>query len=104
MTFLSNLPTLVLGISSMKAHCSGSHQRGTRSFKKATSADGSSVFPGLGTTATRGRSDHLWSGTAMTAASKTSGYAITAFSNSTDEIHSPPDLITSLVRSEMVMY
>ena len=29
---------------------------------------------------------------------------MTAFSNSTEEIHSPPDLITSLVRSEMVMY
>ena len=39
----------------------------------------------------------------MTAASKTSGWAITAFSSSTEEIHSPPDLITSLVRSEMVM-
>ena len=39
----------------------------------------------------------------MTAASNTSGAAITAFSSSTEEIHSPPDLMTSLVRSEIVM-
>src|SRR5271170_5070208 len=103
MSFLSNLPTLVLGISSMKIHWSGSHHRGTRVERKSTRSDGDGVFPGLGTTATRGRSDHLGSGTAMTVASKTSGWAMTAFSSSTDEIHSPPDLITSLVRSEMVM-
>src|SRR5580693_1530177 len=104
MSFLSNLPTLVLGISVMKVHWSGSHQRGTRPAKKSTRSDGDGVRPGLGTTATRGRSDHFGSGTAMTVASKTSGCAMTAFSSSTEEIHSPPDLITSLVRSEIVMY
>src|ERR1700728_2580118 len=103
MSFLSNLPTLVFGISSTKVHWSGSHQRGTRPARKSTRSDGDGVRPGLGTTKTRGRSDHLGSGTAMTDASNTSGWAITAFSNSTDEIHSPPDLITSFVRSEMVM-
>ncbi len=35
----------------------------------------------------------------MTAASSTSGDAASRFSSSTDEIHSPPDLITSLERS-----
>ena len=35
----------------------------------------------------------------MTAASTTSGCAMIAFSSSTDEIHSPPDLMTSLARS-----
>ncbi len=54
------------------------------------------------TTATSGRSSHLGSGTPMTAASMTSGCPMTAFSRSTDEIHSPPDLMMSLVRSVSV--
>ena len=87
----------------MKVHWSGSHQRGTRSARKATRSAGAGERPGLGTTATSGRSDHFGSGMAITAASKTSGWAITAFSSSTEEIHSPPDLMTSLVRSEIVM-
>ena len=103
MTFLSNLPTLVLGISTTKVHWSGSHQRGTRPTRKSSRSAGAGVRPGLGTTATSGRSDHFGSGMAMTAASKTSGWAMTAFSSSTEEIHSPPDLMTSLVRSEIVM-
>src|SRR6202161_2969768 len=103
MTFLSNLPTLVLGISVIKVHWSGSHQRGTRPTKKSTRSDGDGARPGFETTATKGRSDHFGSGTAMTVASNASGGAITACSSSPDEIHSPPDLITSLVRSEMVM-
>src|SRR3984893_17626856 len=103
MTFLSNLPTLVLGISSMKVHWSGSHQRGTRSTRNCSSSSALGDLPGDSTTQTKGRSDHLGSGMAMTAASKTSGWAMTAFSNSTEEIHSPPDLMTSLVRSEIVM-
>ena len=36
---------------------------------------------------------------AITAASCTAGWAMISFSSSTDEIHSPPDLITSLARS-----
>ena len=48
-----------------------------------------------------GRSLHLSSGMAMTAASATAGCAISAFSRSTELIHSPPDLIRSLVRSVM---
>ena len=35
----------------------------------------------------------------MTAASLIFGWAISSFSSSTDEIHSPPDLMRSLVRS-----
>ena len=35
----------------------------------------------------------------MTAASATSGLPASRFSSSTEEIHSPPDLITSLTRS-----
>src|SRR5207244_6101700 len=44
-------------------------------------------------------SDQRASGTAITAASSTFGCAISAFSSATDEIHSPPLLIRSLVRS-----
>ena len=48
MTFLSNLPTLVLGTSVMKVHWSGSHQRGTRSVRKATRSAGAGERPGFG--------------------------------------------------------
>ena len=37
----------------------------------------------------------------MTAASLTAGWAMITFSRSTELIHSPPDLIRSLVRSAM---
>ena len=52
---------------------------------------------------TTGRSSHLGCGRPITAASRIFGWAITAFSSSTEEIHSPPDLITSLVRSTICM-
>jgi hypothetical protein len=47
----------------------------------------------------RGRSSQRGSGTPITAASSTSGWPISVFSRSTEETHSPPDLITSLDRS-----
>ena len=43
------------------------------------------------------------SGTAMTAASITFGWPMTAFSSSTEEIHSPPDFTRSFVRSTSLM-
>ena len=55
--------------------------------------------PSARTTVASGRSPHFSSGTPTTQASSTSGWAISAFSSSTEEIHSPPDLITSLARS-----
>ncbi len=42
-------------------------------------------------------------GTAITAASSTSGWAMIAFSSSTELIHSPPDLTRSLVLSTSLM-
>ena len=39
----------------------------------------------------------------MTAASATLGWSVATFSTSMEEIHSPPDLITSLVRSVIAM-
>ena len=55
--------------------------------------------PSRTTTQHSGRSAQRSSGLAITAASITSGCDMTSFSSSTDEIHSPPDLITSLARS-----
>ena len=55
--------------------------------------------PSFSTTTAIGRSPHLSSGIAITAASATAACPIRRFSMSTDEIHSPPDLTRSLVRS-----
>ena len=57
------------------------------------------VSPSLGTTHASGRSDHFGCGTPTTAASFTLGCDMSSFSISTDEIHSPPDLMRSFVRS-----
>ena len=50
------------------------------------------VWPSLSTTAASGRSLHLGCGTPITAASRTAGWPISAFSSSCDAIHSPPRL------------
>src|SRR5437762_2366578 len=104
-TFLSNLPTEVLGTSSMKRTSSGSHHLATLSRRKSTTSSCVTLplNSGLGTAKTTGRSSHFVWGKPMTAASMILGWAMTAFSSSTDEIHSPPDLITSLVRSTIWM-
>ena len=52
-----------------------------------------------GTTQASGRSAHFGCGTAMTQASATAGWPTSAFSRSMLEIHSPPLLTRSLVRS-----
>src|ERR1019366_9513546 len=103
-TFLSNLPTLVLGTLSIKLHLSGSHHLATRSARNSFSSSALASTPGFNTTQHSGRSSHLSSGTAITAASKTAGCAMTVTSSSTELIHSPPDLITSLERSVTTMY
>ena len=63
----------------------------------------SGAQPSRGTTTMSGRSSHLGWKTPMTAACFTSGWPTAAFSRSMELIHSPPDLITSLVRSVMRM-
>ncbi len=65
----------------------------------ARNSCGDAVFSGFSTTQASGRSLHFSSGTAITAASCTAGCAISRFSMSTELIHSPPDLMRSLVRS-----
>src|SRR6266480_1244955 len=104
-TFLSNLPTDVFGTSSMKRTSSGSHHLATLSRRKSITSSWVTcpLNSGRGTAYTTGRSSHLGWGRPMTAASRILGWAITAFSSSTEEIHSPPDLMTSLVRSTIWM-
>src|ERR1017187_2900183 len=102
-TFLSNLPTLVLGMVSKNVQFSGNHHLATRSAKKSRNSSGLAVMSGRSTTQHSGRSCHFSSGTATTAASKTAGWAIMVLSRVTELIHSPPDLMTSLVRSLMTM-
>src|ERR1700757_4722197 len=102
MAFLSYLPTLVRGISSTNVHRSGNHQRATLSARNVRSCGALTDAPCLVTTTASGRSCQRSSGTPTTAASSTWGCPTRQFSNSTDEIHSPPDLITSLARSVSV--
>src|ERR1017187_142379 len=102
-TFLSSFPTLVLGTSSINAQRSGNHQRATRAARKSRSCSIVADAPGFITTHASGRSSQRSSGTPITTASSTSGCAIRWFSSSIEEIHSPPDLITSLARSVIWM-
>src|SRR6185295_1183581 len=68
-TFLSNLPTLVLGTASMNTTSSGSHHLATRGFRysRISSAVSWPANSGFGTTQARGRSTHVGWGTAITA-------------------------------------
>src|SRR5438105_4793410 len=105
-TFLSNLPTEVLGTSSINRISSGNHHLATLSRRKSSTSS-CVTWPlnsGFGTANATGRSSHFGWASPITAASMILGWAMIAFSNSTDEIHSPPDLITSLVRSTIWMY
>src|SRR5439155_9247041 len=103
-TFLPTFPTLVFGTASMSTTSSGSANFASRGRRYSTISRGSSVMPGLGTTQARGRSTHFGCGTAMTAASSTLGWSMIIVSTSMDEIHSPPDLMRSLVRSVICTY
>src|ERR1700674_3001382 len=104
-TFLSNLPTEVLGTSSMNRTSSGSHHLATLSLRKSITSSWVTwpLNSGLGTAYAMGRSSHFGCARPMTAASMILGCDMIAFSSSTDEIHSPPDLMTSLVRSTISM-
>ena len=72
-TFLSNLPTLVFGTSSMNAHRSGTCHFGIAPAKNSRSTSADAVEPGHKTTHASGRSSQRGSGTPTTLASATSG-------------------------------
>ena len=100
---MSSLPTLVFGISLTNAKLSGVDQRASFGARNARSSSAVGASPARATTQASGRSTHFSSGRAITAASATFGCCASRSSSSTDEIHSPPDLITSLVRSRITM-
>ena len=100
---MENLPTEVLGTSSMNSTWSGIHHFGTRSFSQIRMSSALTAVPSAATTQAIGRSPHLVDATPITAASMTSGWAMISFSSSTELTHSPPDLMRSLVRSTRLM-
>ena len=61
----------------------------------------SGVGPGATTTSAVTVSPHLSSGTPMTATSATAGWEKSASSTSMDDTFSPPEMITSFLRSAM---
>jgi hypothetical protein len=98
------LPTAVFGISGTNSYASGSHHFAKFGARNSRSSSGVAVAPSRSTQTASGRSSHFSCGIAITAASAIDGCAIRAFSRSTDEIHSPPDLITSFERSLIITY
>src|SRR6266850_5463938 len=107
-SFLLILPTLVLGILSMKRIFSGMPYFEMMPLSANIlrwSLMAASLTPSVSdaclTTSASGRSPHLSSLTPMTAASATPAHCEIRSSICNDETHSPPVLITSLIRSVM---
>ena len=96
---LRNLPAALFGISVTNSNASGSHHFAKLGARNARSSSAVAVCPGFSTTTASGRSCQRACGTAMTAASATAGWPMSAFSSATELIHSPPDLIRSFERS-----
>ena len=96
------MPTAVFGISSTNSNVSGSQNLAKFGARNSRSSSAVAVLPSRQTQTAIGRSSHFSCGIAITAASAIAGWAIRAFSRSTDEIHSPPDLITSFERSLII--
>src|ERR1700735_5184396 len=99
---LSNLPTDVCGISAAKTNASGNCHFANFAARNSHSSFGCKDTPSFRTITARGRSCHFGCGTPITAASRTPGWHIRAFSRSTELIHSPPDLMRSLLRSRIL--
>src|SRR6266403_1109938 len=107
-SFLLILPTLVLGMPSMKRIFSGMPyfemmplSANTLRWSLMTVSLTLFVSDACLTTSASGRSPHLSSLTPMTAASATPAHCEIRSSICSDETHSPPVLITSLIRSVM---
>src|SRR5262249_15524648 len=99
--FLRNLPAAVRGIAWRKMNASGSQNFANSGSRYSRSSSGVAFAPSRSTTHATGRSSHFGCLTATTAASFTAGWPISAFSRSTELIHSPPLLIRSFDRSVM---
>ena len=93
------LPVAVCGSSVTKATSSGICHLAILPSKKASSSSRVTAAFGFFTITSSGRSSHFGCRAAIAAASCTAGCAMAMFSRSIELIHSPPDLITSLLRS-----
>ena len=87
----------------MNSTSSGVHHLAILPSKNCNNASRVTVMPGRSTTTSTGRSSHFGWNTPMQAACSTAGWAMARFSRSMVPIHSPPDLITSLLRSVICM-
>ena len=101
---LLELAGAVRGISSMNSKRSGICHLAYCWARWALRSSGSTVWSSRTTITASGRSPQRSSGMAMTAASATPSWAISRFSRSTEEIHSPPDLTRSLERSQIFRF
>src|SRR5258708_5075277 len=106
---LSSFPTLVLSRLSTKRMVSGTAYfeiapRVTCCMMCALMSAGSGGMPARSTTMASGRSPHFASSMPITATSATFGCWPMMASSSREETHSPPVLITSLIRSVTIRY
>src|SRR5207237_769653 len=91
-------------LASTNTKASGTENFATRASRYSRRSSGVTFAPSRRTIAASGRSDHFGCGTATPAASFTAGWPISSFSSATELIHSPPDLMRSLVRSVICRY
>jgi hypothetical protein len=101
---LSNLPVAVVGSASTNSNTSGTHHEAIRCARWAARSEAVTAEPARRTTSAAGRSVHTGCATAITIACATSGWSMRWFSTSIELIHSPPDLMRSLVRSTRRRY
>ena len=94
-----NLPADVRGMASMKTNASGSQYFANLGARKPRRSSAVHVQPARSTMTASGRSPHRGWLTPITAASRTLGWPISAFSSSCVAIHSPPLLMRSAIRS-----
>jgi hypothetical protein len=101
--FFSTFPVAPSGMLSTNVTSSGVHHLAILPSKNARSSSRFTSAPGFLVTTSSGRSSHFGCLTPMHAAIATAGWAIAMFSRSIEPIHSPPDLMTSLLRSVICM-
>ncbi len=93
------LPVAVLGSSPTKVIPRGALKCASRSRTNAISSSSVAGWPASSTTKACGVSPHRSLGSPTTAASPTAGCRSSVPSTSTEEMFSPPLMITSLIRS-----
>src|ERR1041385_8044539 len=100
-TYFWVLPVAVLGSSPTRVTSRGTLKCAIRSRTKARISAPVADAPPRSTTKAWGTSPHCSSGTPTTAASCTAGWRSSTPSTSTEEMFSPPLMITSLIRSRI---